>query len=254
MRHGIFAERTSESRWLAGLVAADGYVKNGRSWHLSQSGTEGRATVERVRSLIGHQLRVHERTPPRGKTAHAIYVPSREMVTDLQHYYGIGPRKTLTYTWPELNGSDAADFLAGYIDGDGCVSTYRTPKGEPFLHISFVGTAEFMTEAVTVIPAEGRLRRITRCKNLAEVRYSGRHAWTAGAWLYASEAARASRKYRAYESHVATARPAWLVMDERRERVRQALESGLSLRATASETGEHLGTVCAWKKQFAAAQ
>ncbi|MFF4791889.1 hypothetical protein ACFY2M_19470 [Streptomyces sp. NPDC001276] len=193
---------------------------------------------------------MYERTPAKGKTAHTIYVPSREMVADLQRYYGIGPRKTLTYSWPGLDGPAAADFLAGYIDGDGCVGIYRTPKGEPFLHISFVGTVEFMADAQAVIPAAGKLHRLTRCKNLAEIRYSGRHAWTAGAWLYASEAARKSRKCQTYESHVTTTRPAWLVLDERRERVRQALASGLSLRAAAAETGEHLGTVCAWKKQF----
>lgn len=252
MRHGIFAEQTPESRWLAGLVAADGCVKGDRSWTLTQSGDEGRATVEHVRSLTGHRLGVHERTPAKGKTAHTIYVPSREMVADLQRHYGIGPRKTLTYRWPGLGGGAAADFLAGYIDGDGCVGTYRTPKGEPFLHISFVGTIEFMADAQGAIPAEGKLRRLMRCKNLAEIRYSGRHAWTAGAWLYASEAARTSRKHRIYESHVTTARPAWLLADERRERVRHALASGLSLRATAAQTGVHLGTVCAWKKQFAA--
>ncbi|MFJ6559922.1 hypothetical protein ACIQMV_08575 [Streptomyces sp. NPDC091412] len=250
MRHGIFAEQAPESHWLAGLVAADGSVKGDRAWTLSQSGDEGRATIERVRTLTGHRLTVSERTPLRGRTAHVIYVPSRQMVADLQRQYGIGPRKTLTYTWPGLNGAAAADFLAGYIDGDGCVGEYRTPKGEPFLHISFVGTTEFMANAVTAIPADGKLHRLSQCKNLAEVRYSGRHAWAAGAWLYASPTAQESRKYRAYEAHVTTARPAWKVMAERRERVRQALDSGLSLRATAAATGEHLGTVCAWKKQF----
>jgi hypothetical protein len=254
MRHGIFAEHAPESRWLAGLVAADGCVKGDRSWTLTQSGDAGQATIEHVRSLTGHRLGVYEHTPKRGNAAYTIYVPSREMVADLWRHYGIGPRKTLTYTWPGLAGEAAADFLAGYIDGDGCVGTYRTPKGEPFLHISFVGTPEFMAAATAAIPADGTLHRLTRCKNLSEARYSGRHAWTAGAWLYASAAARQSRKYPTYQAHVTTARPAWLLTDERRERVRQTLASGLSLRATAAQAGVHLSTVCAWKKQFAAEQ
>jgi hypothetical protein len=250
VRHGIFAEDIPESRWLAGLVAADGSVRDDRSWSLAQSGDEGRAVVERVRKLIGHTLSVSESTPAKGRTAHRIYVPSGEMVADLAAHYGVGPRKTLTYRWPTLNGDAVADFLAGYVEGDGCVGVYRTPKGEPFLHISFVGTVDFMAGATAAVPAKGRIRRISRCKNLAEVRYSGRHAWDAGTWLYRSPAAKASRKYRLYADHVATASPAWQLMDERRERVRSALASGLSLRATAQQTGVHLGTVCAWKKQF----
>jgi hypothetical protein len=172
------------------------------------------------------------------------------MLGDLWEIYGIGPRKTLTYQWPSLSNATAATFLSGYIDGDGCVGVYRTPRGNGFLSISLVGTPEFIEGAAAVVPAKGHIIRIARCKNLSDLRYSGRHAWDAGAWLYATPPPE-SRKFQTYLEHVTATRPAWLENRERRELARTLLAAGTSLRNTAAQTGAHLGTVCVWKKQFA---
>jgi hypothetical protein len=249
LRHDYFDVEPG-SAWLAGLVAADGSIAtNERSWSVAQSGAAGLDMIEHIRSEINHRLTINVQAPSRGAMSYGIYVPSRQMVGALRDVYGIGPRKTLTYEWPEPAAGDCSAFLRGYIDGDGCVGEYQTPKGEPFLHISFVGTPAFAEGASAAIPAMGRMRVLKRCRNLAEVRYSGRHAWDAGAWLYADKSLYSSPKQRRYEAHVASARPSWLIDRERRSTVLGLLEVGKSLRQVASETGVHLSVVCAWKRE-----
>lgn len=250
MRHDIFGEGDSEAHWLAGLVAADGCILSDRAWTLTQSGECGRSTVGRVRSIIEHTSKVYEYQPKRGQLAHTLYVSSPQMVSDLATDYGVTPRKSLTYGWPSLRDPYVADFMAGFIDGDGCIGVYPTPQGEPFLHLSFVGTPDFVEGSSKAIPSRGCIRRLPQCKNLVEIRFSGRHAWDAAAWIYASPTAQLSRKYKVYEDHISTARPAWRVCREQREAVRGALLSGMSLRVTATHVGVSLSTVCRWKNQF----
>ena len=105
LRHDFFNESNATAHWLAGLIAADGSITaDGNAWTLSQSGNDGRALIEHVRELIDHRLKLSETTPPSGRTAYAIYVPSVQMVSALQLRYGIKQRKTLTYRWPSLAG------------------------------------------------------------------------------------------------------------------------------------------------------
>lgn len=251
LNHGIFAEGTADSRWLAGLIAADGSVSRDlRRWSVAQSGDDGRALVEHVRSLIRHTASVSTTQPPSGRPSHGIHVGSPAMVADLVSRYRIMPVKTLTYEWPDLGPAAASAFLRGYIDGDGCTAVYRTPQGNPMLHLSFVGTPAFIKGAVQVIPAQGRVIRIERCANLSELRFTGRHAWAACQWIYADPDLYESRKcgvFHTYATSIPDDPPQWYVNRIRRERVLGCLASGMSLRDTATATGTHLSVVCKWK-------
>lgn len=247
----FFAERTPESLWLAGLVAADGHiVQNGRRWSLSQSGPEGLARLERVAALIGHGGRILSSQPKRGQRAYSINVSSQRMVADLAARFGIMPVKTLTYRWPDLSGADAAVFLRGYIEGDGCVSVYPTPSGTPFLHISYVGTPEFVESAMAATPARGRCRRLARCKNLAEVRYNGRNAWTIGEWLYERTDLHESAKVLAYRNHVLTAQPKWVNDTRKRQEGLRLLAEGVSIADVAARVGVNPHAPYRWKAQL----
>lgn len=249
--HDFFADMTPGSCWLAGLIAADGHVaRNGRRWTIAQSGDAGRGLIEHVRQLIGHTATVSSYKPPRGQVSYTISVGSSEMVRDLAERYRITSVKTLTYEWPALTGGAASSFLRGYIDGDGCVSTYPTPQGPHFLHLSFVGTPSFVADALEVIPAAGRSRRIERCANLTEVRFSGRHAWDACRWLYCDASLYGSAKadtYRCYAAAVEQDAPRWLSNQVRRRAVLECLRSGMTPLETAAAMSTSLGTVYRWK-------
>ncbi|GAA0801965.1 hypothetical protein Sya03_05980 [Spirilliplanes yamanashiensis] len=213
LRHDFFTAGGDDAVWLAGVLAADGCISTDRKrWHLAQSGDHGRSLIERARALTNHHLVVGVHRPQAGRPSHAITAHSPEMVRDLEDRYGIVPRKTVSYRWPDLPAASRRPFLRGYVDGDGCVGIYPTPQGNPMLHLSLVGTPDFIDGAMGTIPAAGRRRRIERCVALAEARYNGRHAWAAATWLYADEHLFRGRKwqvFRRYAALLANDPPRW---------------------------------------------
>jgi hypothetical protein len=92
---------------------------------------------------------VSSRQPPNGNVTYGISMASAEMVEDLCSKYGITPRKTLTYAWPKLASCLVSPFLRGYVDGDGCVSAYPTPQGNPMLHLSFYALRQEVRRSTT---------------------------------------------------------------------------------------------------------
>jgi hypothetical protein len=251
LNHSIFSNGLASTHWLAGLIAADGTVsRDQRRWSVAQSGDDGRELIEYVRYLIQHTGAVSVTHPAGGRPSHAISAGSAQMVSDLMCRYRITPVKTLTYEWPDLTGSAAQAFLRGYVDGDGCVAVYRTPQMNPMLHLSLVGTPAFIEGAAPVIPARGRIRRIERCANLSELRFTGRHAWGACQWLYADVALYGGRKYSAFGNYAAVLAadpPRWHLNQGRRQHVLRCLNDGMTIRATAAATGTHISVVCKWK-------
>lgn len=247
----FFAERDTQALWLAGLIAADGHIdQSGARWSLSQSGPEGLARLTHVVELVGYSGRILSTQPARGQRAYSISVTSRRMVADLAAHYSITSAKTLTYRWPGLSGDAAAAFLRGYIEGDGCVSVYPTPAGTPYLHISYVGTPEFVESAMAATPAKGRCRRLARCKNLAEVRYNGRNAWTIGEWLYERTDLHESAKVLAYRNHVATAQPKWVNDTRKRQEGLRLLAEGVNIADVAARVGVNPYAPYRWQAQL----
>lgn len=218
--HGLFSTATPRADWLAGLLAADGHVlRNGRCWQLEQSGETGRDIVDAARHVIG-LAREANRHPTAGQDAYAISVTSPRMVRDLAQTYAVTPAKSLTLTWPALTDSRAAAFLRGYIDGDGCVSSYNVGRATGMFHLSLVGTPDFIDGATHHFPASGRIRKITRARNLVELRFNGRHAWDAAAWVYRNGAAipmtRKAWTYEAWVQRLVSNPPAWHIRRQKR--------------------------------------
>jgi hypothetical protein len=145
----------------------------------------------------------------------------------------------------------ASAFLRGYTDGDGCVGIYPTPQGNPMLHLSFVGTPWFIHDAMRVIPADGRYRKIERCKALAEARYNGRHAWKAANWIFADPTLFRSAKTLSFERYQALLHqdpPAWFLRSQRRESAMAHLAPGSTVAAAAPAAGVAVETVHDWLK------
>lgn len=253
LAHSFFESATPVSAWLAGLLAADGNIRSDLgAWSLSQSGDHGRVLVQQVAQMIGYGLPVST-SKTQGADSHSISVTSRQMVADLVAYYQVTPRKTTTLQWPRP--AEAAAFLRGYIDGDGCVGTYAAGSTANMLQISLVGTAEFVDGAVGAVPAVGRLQRIERCENLTDLRWNGRHAWAAGQWIYQHGeqlpvSAKATR-FQQYRELLDSDPPAWFVYEKRRTWVLELLATGVAPMQVAEQTGEQFQTVYAWRKRIA---
>lgn len=195
MNHSFFSSFTPESAWLAGLLAADGSVrKDGVRWSLSQSGEEGKALMEKVARLIKYHLPIR-REATSGRDAFAITVTSPTMVQDLSRMYQVSQNKTYTYAFPDsIPDGYIPFFLRGYVDGDGCVGWYPSPRGVPYIQISMVGTQEFINSVQHRVPVLGNIRVIARCKNLVDLRWNGRKAFEVGEYLYTSSEAPLSHK------------------------------------------------------------
>ena len=241
LNHEIFGSGSPVAAWLAGLIAADGCIyADHKRIGLAQSGDSGRQLIEEVRRLTNHRLKVSETKPPHGNVSPSITLASPQMISDLRTLYGITPRKTLTYTWPALDTSLIPVFLRGYVDGDGCVSTYPTPQGNPMLHLSVVGTPTFISGAMKTVPARGRHTVLTRCAALAEIRYNGRHAWQAALWLYADEGIYKSTKqqiFARYRDLLQREPPRWHQWARERSIVLDALNAGQSVSEVVASTG-----------------
>jgi hypothetical protein len=241
------------SAWLAGLIAADGYIDTqGKRVHISQSGSSGHDLIQEIRKMVNHRLSLTVGQPANGSPTYSISIPSPTMVADLQVRYGVTCRKTLTYRWPPLDTRLTSSFLRGYIDGDGCIGIYATPQGNPMLHLSFVGTPPFVSAAMKFIPADGRYRRIERCRALAEARYNGRHAWAAARWLFSDPSLYRAAKIRVFERYSALLGqrpPRWFIQSQQRKRAMDLLANGSTLRAAAAAGGVRIETVKVWLKR-----
>jgi hypothetical protein len=252
LRHDMFDSPTPHGDWLAGLIAADGCVSaNGRSWSLSQSGGHGQRLVNEVAALLRYEAGVNVYQPPQGAESHSITVTSPRMVDMLVSRYGITPRKTVTLQWPSVAGDRAAAFLRGYIDGDGCVGVYRVGAVDAMLSVSLVGTTAFIAGAATVVPVPFRRYALTRCVDLVDARWNGRHAWTVGQWIYQHSTSlpmtMKSVRYAEYGMRIAGDPPAWVMRARRRQRVLDLLGSGIQPMRVAELTGEHFQTVYGWR-------
>ena len=255
LRHDIFSEDKPSSAWLAGVLAADGSVEvNLRTISLSQSGETGRELIREVQRLTNHTSRIYVSHPPYGRTAYAVRLTSSRMAEDLQRRYLVTPRKTLTYSWPDIPQPLLAPFLRGYVEGDRCVGIYTTPQAKPMLHLSFVGTPWFVRDAMEAVPANGRYRVIERCKALAEARYNGRHAWAAAEWIFADPDLYRGAKWRIYSQYRTKLRqdpPRWFQVQQQREIAMGCLAEGKSVKEAAHSAGADWRQVYAWRARSA---
>lgn len=252
LRHDFFEFPSLHADWVAGLIAADGNVRNERVWSISQSGDHGRRLVEQVASIVRSEASISTYQPQSGALAHKLTVSSPSMVTSLQVNYGISQRKTVNLLWPDLTDGRAAAFLRGYVDGDGCVGIYQvgTPHA-PMLSISLVGTSSFVFGARSVVPSAARVWKIDRCADLTDLRWSGRFAWAAGQWLYQHStslpATVKSSRFAGYGLHLLADPPAWHQRSARRQRVEELLAAGVAPMRIAEMTGEKFQTVYKWR-------
>ncbi len=140
-------ELGEEQAWFLGLMASDGCVRDHDNWiSLSQSGEHGYKMIKYAHALIGCQGSIKTKFPKNGAPHHGFGFTSPKLSAQLAKF-GIVPRKSLTYTYPDVLPSHLFyAFIRGYIDGDGCVSVCDNGAGSKYLQVSFVGTKEFTEE------------------------------------------------------------------------------------------------------------
>lgn len=116
-----FKNESNCAKYWAGFIAADGNVRGKGGGINITLQTSDIDHLYLFRDFAGSNSPV---TKNKGRNTSCIRINSLIMVDDLKKY-GIGPRKSFTYTVPEFLKNDI-DFWRGMVDGDGWVNKYKS--------------------------------------------------------------------------------------------------------------------------------
>lgn len=192
----FFDEMTELQYWFIGLIASDGSKLKHNQISLSQSGYDGERLIKYVNNLLSSNYPI-SKSETIGKDAFEIIFTSKKIV-DVLEKYNIVRNKTYSYTLPEIPDKYFNAFLAGYIEGDGCITILNNGLDCNYLCVSFVGTKEFVTSCKNKISIESN--KIRKCHNSSvyEIRWNGEKAIEFCDWLYGYEKLYHSYKYNNY--------------------------------------------------------
>ena len=155
----FFSTDTPESMYVAGFIAADGCLHEGRRGKSGKHITiklksSDREILEKIVALLEFEGRITETTSPPRRLGDpetrcaSVSISSVQIFDDLVRRFGLGPRKSLTMIFPErLTGHPlVSHFLRGYWDGDGTVGRYLRAKGSKRkdARCSLRGTPDFL--------------------------------------------------------------------------------------------------------------
>jgi hypothetical protein len=132
LRIDLFQTWSSEMAYLLGYIWADGCIKIETGHHTlqlaCQTKDEELLLIFRDHLRSNHQLSRRERTTKKGFQSKysQLTIHSKELVQSLLRL-GLEPAKSKKDLLPtEIPDAFQADFVRGYFDGDGCISTYGT--------------------------------------------------------------------------------------------------------------------------------
>ena len=127
----FFKVWTPEMAYVLGFFTADGnMIKNKRGAHFISIEITDKDILEEMKKAIGsnHKISIRKNQFPE-KDSYRLQIGSKVMFNDLLKL-GITPNKSKTIDLPEIPKNYFSDFLRGYFDGDGHVSTCRYQKND----------------------------------------------------------------------------------------------------------------------------
>lgn len=139
----FFSIPTVLSSYWAGFIAADGCINDGNRLTIGLSVLD-KEHLERFCLDIGYpgERRVEVNHGKGGKLVR-FGLRSKTVVRDLEQNYGIKPRKSFDLDFPShLDFENTAAFIAGLIDGDGCIRLVKNKESAVrcYLSVDIVGT------------------------------------------------------------------------------------------------------------------
>lgn len=205
---GFFSTVNETTCYWAGLLAADGWViRRGKSDYvfLSLKGSDGYHVREFART-IEYNGEVKDRLCNGYLTSILEVCSCPQLVKDLQDTFGIVPRKSLILQPPNLvDINHKLAFIAGYIDGDGCI---RCEKGR--LEVSMVGTYDVLKWVQDVfdevVPPQGKYHAAARKRkdrSYSDYKVTGYRAATLMERMLGVETPKLKRKWDVAEKFVA---------------------------------------------------
>lgn len=193
----FFKKETAESFYVAGFIAADGWIyspenSNRKRFELGLSlKEEDKSHLEKIQKIIGSNHKLYKRIIKNSKrdpkyndsVSYTLLISSLDYVKDLEKF-NIIPNKSLIYEFPLWlkTHNNVSSFLAGYFDGDGSISfdkkrengnVRKTPQAR--LHIR--GTKEFLQSFHEIIfdncDTSIKLKTISKDSGINSLQYTG---------------------------------------------------------------------------------
>ncbi len=136
--HFFFRTPNIINSYIAGFIAADGNLDKRGRVRISLA-KKDRKFLKKIAKVLSAEHLFREVS----KAAH-LEMYSKNMNSDLINNFNINPRKTYNLKPPNgLKNDMTIAYLAGYIDGDGCITNYKNILGKTSIRIS--GTYEILS-------------------------------------------------------------------------------------------------------------
>ena len=132
---------TLKSCYWAGFIAADGCInerKNSNSLSIKISNKD----YSLLEDFLIDTKSTNQILKCTGQDQSRLIIRSEQWIKDLREVFNIGPKKSMTYLYPNLIDEELIKaFIIGYMDGDGSVCFIGKDK---YLKFSAAGTSEFL--------------------------------------------------------------------------------------------------------------
>lgn len=118
-----FSIQNNNMAYLLGFLATDGCVYQNQNLIKLALSSVDKSFLEKVNMELSSTFPIHDYTTNKGFLVSEVRWTSSQIKTDLSDY-NIVPNKTYSFVFPQkLEEQYYIDFIRGYFDGDGCVST-----------------------------------------------------------------------------------------------------------------------------------
>lgn len=153
---------SDEKAYWLGFLSADGYIHEGKNTITLELQESDKFHIEKFKKAISATYPIKEIIHKLDKeyTHYRITITSKKMVNDLAKYNVI-QNKSLIFVPPKnINKNYLNYWIAGYMDGDGCLWQAR----ERF-KICFTGTYETLSFIKNYFHSDNKISLEHRCKN-----------------------------------------------------------------------------------------
>lgn len=165
LRHGTLTPLLSESAeamyWI-GFIMADGHVTPTQL--IVRLSKKDASHLEQLAEFLNTKIKPW-------RTTVAVYMKHADVVRKMRNKYGFESRKT--FNPPELSFLETDDkflaFVAGFIDGDGCIST--DPALIMVCHATWISNLRFFEEKLN------KILGINPTKSLVKINKNGYAQW-----------------------------------------------------------------------------
>ena len=178
-----FSNTSVQNSYWGGFIAADGNISKNRLTICVKR--DDRIILENFKSHIDFIGKIHDIEQIIYSNQHKfkknqypqsrIRFTSKDFCKDLNNHFNITPKKSLTLKPPNLTDkNEILSYIIGYIDGDGCITTFTT-KRQPnsyHTHLYIISTKEVLEWINNVLSNTGTITSIST--NTYKLRYSGK--------------------------------------------------------------------------------